>query len=191
MHQPSKQISENGRQTLLKVAGDSIKHGFNQGSALEVNALDFNDELQAIRACFVTLNRSGQLRGCIGHLEAVMPLVEDVADNAFSAAFRDPRFPPLSNTEFDDLVIHISVLTPSEPILFSSESDLLNKIRPGIDGLILVDGSARGTFLPSVWESLPNPQSFLRQLKRKAGLPGDHWSENLKIYRYETESFPA
>jgi AmmeMemoRadiSam system protein A len=186
----SERLSEAARQTLIHIAQESIRHGLDQGAALRISAADFSPELQAQRASFVTLNRAGQLRGCIGHLEACMPLVEDVAENAFSAAFRDPRFPPLRDAEFADLQLHISVLTPAEPMIFSSESDLLRQLRPGIDGLILVDGLAKGTFLPSVWESLPQPKDFFRHLKNKAGLPENHWSEQLQVYRYETESFP-
>lgn len=189
--EPVQRLTEQARETLLTIARDSILHGLNQGSALKISAEDFAQELQAVRASFVTLNRSGLLRGCIGHLEAILPLAEDVAENAFSAAFQDPRFPPLTQTEYSDLELHISVLTPSEPLEFTSETDLLQKIRPGVDGLILVDGFSKGTFLPSVWESLPNPADFLRHLKRKAGLSENHWSETLKLYRYETESFPG
>lgn len=190
MHtESSERLSDGARGTLMQIARDSIEYGLNRGEAMQVVAGDFIPELQTERASFVTLNRSGLLRGCIGHLEACMPLVEDVAENAFSAAFRDPRFPPLSEDEYADLEVHISVLTPAEPMLFSSESDLLQQIRPGIDGLILADGYAKGTFLPSVWESLPKAKDFLRHLKNKAGLPENHWSETLKVYRYETESF--
>ncbi len=187
---PTERLSDDARKTLVNIARDSILHELNQGTPLKVDVQTFIPELQVERASFVTLNRSGMLRGCIGHLEACMPLVEDVAENAFSAAFRDPRFPPLTPGEFADLEIHISVLTPAEPINFVSEADLLQQIRPRIDGLILVDGFSKGTFLPSVWESLPKAQDFLRHLKNKAGLPENHWSETLKIYRYETESFP-
>jgi len=191
MHADSaERLSDAARKTLIQIARDSILHGLKQGSPLQLDAESFIPQLQAERASFVTLNRSGMLRGCIGHLEACMPLVEDVAENAFSAAFRDPRFPPLTQGEFADLAIHISVLTPAEPIEFDSEADLLQKIRPNVDGLILLDGRAKGTFLPSVWESLPTAQDFLRHLKNKAGLPENHWSETLQVYRYETESFP-
>ncbi|MDJ0807296.1 MAG: AmmeMemoRadiSam system protein A [Gammaproteobacteria bacterium] len=185
----SERLSDAARETLIRVARDSIRCGLEQGRSLPVVAQDYPLELQAERASFVTLNRSGLLRGCIGHLEAQLPLVEDVAENAFSAAFRDPRFPPLSELEVEDLQLHISVLTPAKPIEFDSEVDLLRQIRPGIDGLILVDGYAKGTFLPSVWESLPLAEDFLRHLKHKAGLPANHWSESLQVYRYETESF--
>jgi AmmeMemoRadiSam system protein A len=183
-------LSSEHKQLLLDLARKAIGHRLETGASLKVSAETFPPELQAERACFVTLNRQSNLRGCIGHLEAVRPLVEDVADNAVSAAFRDPRFPELKPDELADLEIHISVLTPSEPITFDSEADLLQKIRPNIDGLILVEGMRRGTFLPSVWEQLPQPGEFLRHLKQKAGLPSDYWSDDIEVFRYETESFP-
>jgi AmmeMemoRadiSam system protein A len=145
--------------------------------------------LQALRATFVTLHENGQLRGCIGTLEAHRTLVEDVAENAFSAAFRDPRFAPVSAVERDQLDLDISVLSPATPMQFDSEQDLLSQIRPGIDGLVLEDGPYRGTFLPAVWEQLPEPLDYLHQLKRKAGLSADYGSPGLKVSRYVTESF--
>lgn len=177
------------RDTLLRVARDSIRYGLAQGGMLRVKPEEYPPALQASLACFVTLHTSGQLRGCIGHLEASQPLVQDVAENAYSAAFRDPRFPPLRAEELPELRVQVSVLTPAAPIQCASEEDLIAQLRPGVDGLILVDGSARGTFLPSVWESLPDPREFLRHLKIKAGLRPGHWSDRTKAYRYETESF--
>ncbi len=182
-------LSAADRALLMRVARDSIRHGLETGRPLEVDPADYPQSLQVRRATFVTLNERGQLRGCIGHLEAVQPLVADVAENAFNAAFRDPRFPPLSPAEFDQLEIHISVLSPPEPLAFDSEEDLLAKIRPGVDGLILEDGVHRGTFLPAVWESLPDKRQFWANLKLKAGLPMDHWSDQLRVLRYTTESF--
>jgi AmmeMemoRadiSam system protein A len=120
-------------------------------------------------------------------LEAIRPLAHDIAENAYSAAFKDPRFPPLASHEFDDLEIHLSILTPASPILFSSEQNLLSQLQPGIDGLILEEGHRRGTFLPSVWESLPEPEQFLRHLKQKAGLLPNYWSPDIRMYRYRTE----
>lgn len=140
------------------------------------------------RASFVTLEREGHLRGCIGSLEAKLPLIQAVAKNAVAAAFSDPRFPPLQARELDALSIHISVLTVPETLAVESEEDLLVKLRPGIDGLVLKRGPQRGTFLPAVWESLPDPRDFLAQLKQKAGLaPGD-WPADIEIYRYTAES---
>lgn len=183
-------LSPEHRRVLLDIARRSIRQGLEQSRPLSVDADEYDKPLRAQRASFVTLNLNGMLRGCIGHLEATQPLVEDVADNAFSAAFRDPRFAPVSSQEFESLELHISVLTPAEPLACSSEKDLLMKLRPYRDGLILSEGVHRGTFLPSVWEQLPDPKDFLRHLKRKAGLADDHWSEKLAVYRYETESFP-
>jgi AmmeMemoRadiSam system protein A len=116
-------------------------------------------------------------------------VVTDVAENAFAAAFRDPRFPPLTQAELQGLEIHLSILTPAQPLEFSSEDELIAQLRPGVDGLILEDEGQRGTFLPSVWESLSEPASFLRNLKIKAGLSADHWSPSLQVERYTTESF--
>ena len=177
------------RWTLLDLARKSIRHRLDEGSALYVRPEDHPKRLQIQRATFVTLHRHGELRGCIGHLEAIQSLVEDVAENAEAAAFRDPRFPPLAPHEFPGLDIHISVLSPPERIAFTTEQELLQQIRPGVDGLILQDGTARGTFLPSVWESLPQVDAFWLHLKHKAGLPGDHWSNTLEVFRYEAESF--
>lgn len=179
------------RKALLDLARASIHHGLNTGKALEVEPGDYPAHLREDRACFVSLHRDGALRGCIGHLEAMQPLVSDVADNAFSAAFQDPRFPPLASREEAGLKVHISILSPAVPIDFHSETDLLEQIRPGVDGLILQDGPYRGTFLPSVWESLPTVEAFWRHLKAKAGLPENHWSDSLEVSRYETESFSA
>jgi AmmeMemoRadiSam system protein A len=182
-------LSPEQRNTLLEIARNSIQNGLREGCPLPVNPEDFDPDLREHRASFVTLNRQGQLRGCIGHLQAIQPLVRDVAENAYSAAFNDNRFPPLSEPEFRDLDIHISVLSPAEPMEFDSEGDLLQQLRPGIDGLILEDGYYRGTFLPSVWEQLPTPELFLAHLKQKAGLPPNYWSDTLRVSRYTTESF--
>jgi len=172
---------------LLDLAKSSIQHGLQTGRPLKINLTDFPAELTERRATFVTLHKHHQLRGCIGMLEAVRPLAEDIAENAFLAAFRDPRFPPLAADEFGELDIHLSILTPAEPVSFTSEQELITQLQPGIDGLILEEGRRRGTFLPSVWEQLPEPQQFLRHLKQKAGLSPDYWSENIRISRYRTE----
>jgi AmmeMemoRadiSam system protein A len=177
------------RKRLLETAIASIQHGLEHDSPLTPDLDEQPDELQQERASFVTLNRKGQLRGCIGHLQAVQPLITDVAENAFAAAFRDPRFPSLTQSELQGLEIHLSILSPTTPLEFTSEDELITLLRPGVDGLILEDQGRRGTFLPSVWESLPEPASFLRHLKTKAGLPTDHWSPTLRVDRYTTESF--
>jgi hypothetical protein len=174
---------------LLGLARESIRHGLEHGSALAVDLDSQPEAVRARRAAFVTLHRDGELRGCIGHLEAVQPLVLDVVENAFAAAFRDPRFPPVTASELDALHIDISALTPARPIELGTEADLITQLEPGIDGVILAEGPRRGTFLPSVWEQLPRPEDFLRHLKRKAGLSPDHWSAEMRAWRYRTESF--
>jgi len=181
-------LSEPNRQRLLELARNSISHGLLTGRPLKVNLAGYPEELAERRATFVTLQINHQLRGCIGMLKAVRPLAEDIAENAFLAAFKDPRFPPLEAHELDDLEIHLSLLTPAEPMSFNSEQDLLSQLQPNIDGLILEEGPWRGTFLPSVWESLPEPEQFLRNLKQKAGLPLDYWSKDIRIYRYRVEA---
>jgi AmmeMemoRadiSam system protein A len=180
-------LNKEHQQRLLELAKSSIQQGLQTGRPLKVNLADFPAELTEHCATFVTLRKHDQLRGCIGVLEAVRPLAEDIAENAYSAAFKDSRFPPLAAGELGELEIHLSILTPAEPVSFTSEQDLLTRLQPGIDGLILQEGRRRGTFLPSVWEQLPEPEQFLRHLKQKAGLAPDYWSENIRIYRYRTE----
>lgn len=141
-------------------------------------------------AAFVTLQREGGLRGCIGSLEAHRPLGQDVIANAQAAAFRDPRFPPLQSAELPGLHVEVSVLSAPAPFPFTDEADLLARLQPGVDGLILEAGAGhRGTFLPAVWESLPEPRDFLTELRRKAGLPADHPLTEARLWRYTTHAF--
>lgn len=182
-------LTERHHQILLALAKESIIHGWRYGKPLAVKLPAYDDELLKLGASFVTLQRYDQLRGCIGKLEATRPLVEDVAENAFAAAFRDPRFPPLSEAERDGLEMDISVLSSPEAIAFASEPALLAQLQPGVDGLIIQAGQRRATFLPSVWQQLPDPESFLRHLKLKAGLPDQYGSEPLRAWRYRTECF--
>lgn len=182
-------VDKQQQQILLKLAEDAIRHAIEHGTPLTVNRDDYDEVFRQPAACFVTLHSNNNLRGCIGSLEAHLSMVEDVVHNADAAAFSDPRFPPLREDELAGLQLDISLLTPAEPMEFSSEQDLLNQLRPGIDGLILEEGYRRGTFLPAVWEQLPQPEQFLQHLKLKAGLPPNHWSENIRISRYTTQSF--
>lgn len=182
-------LSNEDQQTCLQVAHDSIQHGLQQGSALQVNCQDYSNELQQNLACFVTLHKNKKLRGCIGTLDAYRPLINDVAEHAYAAAFSDPRFPALDNNEFDQLDIEISVLGKPELIKFDSEQDLLQQLRPHIDGLILEYGYNRGTFLPSVWDQLADKNDFLNHLKIKAGFSEHWWDNGVEISRYETFSF--
>ena len=183
-------FNEHEQKLLLSIAANSIHYGLLERVAMPVHKDNFDDpKLKVDKASFVTLEINSQLRGCIGSLVAMHPLVNDVAHNAFAAAFQDPRFPSLTEKEFEQLDIHISILSESSPMSFSSEEDLLSQIQPGIDGLILSDNFQRGTFLPSVWDSLPKTDDFLRHLKMKAGLAEDYWSDTLKVERYTTFSF--
>lgn len=184
-------LVEKHRKILLGVARTSICHGLSSVWPLIVDPTDYPEPLRDNRATFVTLNRNGRLRGCIGCPEAERSLVSDVAANAHAAAFFDPRFPPLADEEVPDLEIHISVLSRPRAMTFNSEDDLAAQLRPGVDGLILEDKGRRGTFLPSVWKSLPDPVGFLRQLKVKAGLHPGYWSDTLTVSRYTAEYFGA
>ena len=179
------------RLSLLQVALSSIESGLRSGTPMTVDSQEYDRELREPRASFVTLKKNLSLRGCIGSLEAPRRLGEDIAFNAFAAAFRDPRFQKLGSEELDFVDIGISVLAPREALTFDSQQTLLDMLRPGQDGLVLQDRNARSTFLPAVWESLPQPEEFLKQLKIKAGLPADYWSDTLEVWRYTTESFGA
>lgn len=186
---PSPALAGTLRAALLRVARGAIAYGLQHGHPPPLDPGRFDRSLSEHRATFVTLQAHGELRGCIGALEPHRTLVEDVNHNAFAAAFQDPRFRPLGPGELDRVRIEISVLSPPEPVAAESEEDLLARLRPGVDGLILEEAGRRATFLPSVWESLPGPRRFLRQLKRKAGLAPDYWSRSLAVWRYTTESF--
>jgi AmmeMemoRadiSam system protein A len=188
-HMSSIELSNEDKATCHKVARDSIRYGLEHGVKLPVDTKDYSTELQKKYATFVTLHKKGDLRGCIGALEAYQPLIDDIAEHAYAAAFSDPRFPSLEESEFDQLDIEISVLSSPEEVTFTDEADLLNKIRPGIDGLILEYGYNRGTFLPSVWEQLPDKKDFLNHLKMKAGLAANWWDDTVKISRYKTLYF--
>jgi AmmeMemoRadiSam system protein A len=143
-------LSLEEQQTLLAIARQSTVHGLSSGRSLPVRTSDFPNNLREKRASFVTLNMHDNLRGCIGSLQAVRPIVEDISENSFAAAFRDSRFSPVTTDEIENIDIHISILTTPQPVEFTSEQDMLSKILPGIDGLILIDGLHRGTFLQAV-----------------------------------------
>lgn len=173
---------------LLSIARRSIEHGLRSGRSLPLEPDNHPHDLRAERATFVTLTREGRLRGCVGKVKACRPVVVDVAENAFAAAFDDRRFSPLTDPELDELDIEISLLSPAEPLVFTSEADLLRQLRPGKDGLIFADGTHRGLFLPTVWRSLPQAKDFLAQLKVKADLALDHWSPTVTVARFTTET---
>ena len=135
-------------------------------------------------ACFITLTQSEKLRGCIGTLQAHRALVEDVKANAIAAAFHDPRFKPLSESELDAVELEISLLSTLEAIDFSDEQHALGKLRVGVDGVVFEYGHHKSTFLPQVWDSFSEPSEFMAHLKHKAGLPPDFWDAEVKLYRY-------
>ena len=166
--------------TLLALARGAIAEQLGLGYPPKTEG----DWLEEPGATFVTLTRHEQLRGCIGSLEPRRQLREDVRANAVAAAFRDPRFPPLTSGEFVDTHVEVSLLSPQSPLTFESEADALAQLRPGIDGVVLEYGMRRGTFLPQVWEQLPRPEHFLAHLKAKAGLPTDFWAAGITLSRY-------
>lgn len=170
---------------LIAIARASIQRQL----GLPVSAQPQAEWLNEPGAVFVTLSQNGVLRGCIGSLEAHRPLIEDVQANACAAAFRDPRFPPLTLDEWPATQVEVSLISPSQPITFSDEADALSQLRPGVDGIILEQNGHRATFLPQVWEQLPEPAEFLAHLKRKAGLSPDFWSHDLRLRRYTVRKF--
>jgi AmmeMemoRadiSam system protein A len=177
------------RSILRRVALESIAYGLERGRALPVDIGEYPDPLRQEGAVFVTLEIQGRLRGCIGSYLPRRSLVEDVAGNAFAAAFRDPRFPPLNPEELSKLDLHISRLAPPAPLSVASRQELLRALRPGVDGLFLEDPPHRATFLPQVWRTLPDPADFLEELLAKADLPRDHWSGTLRLSVYSVEEF--
>lgn len=166
---------------LLKVARSSIAHEFGLEELYEPPSEPWLKEKEAT---FVTLTIDGELRGCIGAVEAYRPLLDDLRSHAEAAAFSDPRFPELTIEEYPRIKIEVSVLSALEKIDFVDERDALSQIRPKIDGIVFEAGRHRSTFLSQVWEKLPDVKSFMSQLKRKAGLAGDDWPENLELFRY-------
>jgi MEMO1 family protein len=180
-------LDKKQRDQLLDIARESIACGFESSRPHKVSPDDYSGELCKVRASFVTLKINNQLRGCIGNTEAFQPLVTSIAENAFSAAFRDPRFKPLSQEEFKSIHLSISVLSPQKAIPFESEADLLSQIIPGKDGLTIMKDSRKATFLPAVWESLPGADNFFKQLKLKAGINAGEPVE--KGWKYTAESF--
>lgn len=182
-------VGDDDRVTLLRAAKESVRHGLYCRLPLPVTLHDYAPTLHPWRATFVTLRINDTLRGCIGSLEARRPLIVDVVENAYAAAFRDARFAPLSTAEFSQFDVHISVLSPPSPMTVADEADLLSQLRPHVDGLILLEPPRRATFLPDVWQSAPDPRDFVAQLKRKGGWPAEYWSASMQVMRYTTEGF--
>lgn len=189
-------ISKAGQAYLLSIAKRSLMATIVPEQAArppEITGLSEAEliEFQRPRACFVTLTKQGELRGCIGTLVATESLLDNVKSYALSAALDDWRFSPVTADELPELTIEISVLTPPQPMTVVDEADLLQQLRPEIDGLSLEGEGHRSTFLPQVWEKLPDRQEFVGQLKRKAGLPVDYWSSALQWSRYQVACFQS
>lgn len=175
------------RALLLQVARMSIEHRLCEGELLPITLDDYPVGLGAWGATFVTIKKCGALRGCIGTLAACGPLVSEVARNACNAAFHDPRFAPMLAEELSAISVHLAVLAPPELLPYESDTQLQQLLRPGVDGLILRADRRQATFLPAVWSDLPDPQDFVQQLKRKAGITDDYPARHIRVLRYTTE----
>ena len=170
----------NAGDTLLPIARAAISTALGRLQ----DAAEDGHWLKEPGASFVTLTQEGELRGCIGTLEAHRTLLPDVRANAVSAALHDPRFVPLTLAELAYTRIEVSVLSSSQVLHHESEAHALSQLRPGVDGLVFEFQQRRSTFLPQVWEQLPSPVQFMAQLKRKAGLPENFWAEGIQLRRY-------
>ncbi len=181
-------FSNDVRQQILEVARQAILHSLQGTGKFQINPDHFPDQLKADGASFITLNLQGRLRGCIGSLQARRSLILDIANNAQAAAFEDPRFKPLSLQEFNAMELHASILSPPELLSVNSREELLAIIRPGKDGIIIEESGRRATYLPSVWDQLPDPDRFISELRSKAGLDAGQWGR-CRVFRYTTEEF--
>lgn len=185
-------IGENDRARLLAAARTAIAYGVKHGRPPQVRlGTGLPPPLTAMRASFVTLKIEGQLRGCMGSVDAHRPLLLDVAANAWKAGFGDPRFGPVTAEELVRAELGIAVLSTPRPIRFADEADLARRLRPDMDGLVLQEDSRRALFLPAVWESIPRAERFVSLLKRKAGLQPGSRSDTLQAFRFTAESFGA
>jgi len=173
----------------LKDAARTVLRGVGRSSKIDMALDSYPAPLLAARRTFVTLRERGELRGCIGSVEAHQPLILDVVRNALASATADQRFKPVTEEEAARLDIHISILSHDRPMVFGSEDNLLEQLRPDVDGLMIRDGAHRSLFLPQVWAMVPDRRAFLEHLKTKAGLPADHWSPSFQAWRFTTESF--
>ena len=174
-------LSEAEQQQLLAIARQAIESAFSGGGYTGATDGEPDGNLAAICGNFVTLTRDGNLRGCIGNLSPQHPLIRSVAANARKAAFEDHRFPRLDEAELPLVRIEVSVLTPPQPLAVSNLAELMRQLTPGVHGLVVEEGSRRATFLPQVWDKLPDAQQFLAHLFTKAGLSPGHWSENMRF----------
>ena len=183
-------LSAEDRQMLLRLAREAVTRAAHSQEPPRVDLDEASGDLQRDGASFVTLTKHGQLRGCIGSLEPRRPLAMDVRENAVNAAMSDPRFPPVRPEELDDLQVEVSVLSVPELLDYDGPDDLIAKLHPEVDGVVIERGWNRATFLPQVWEKLPDPHQFLEHLCIKAYLPSDSYRRpGLKVYTYRVEKF--
>ncbi len=186
----SHKLTDKDKIELLKVARSAIRSAVNGCQPEKIDLSAFSDELKADGASFVTLTKMGKLRGCIGALEAYQPLVLDVREHAIAAALEDFRFPPVTYGEIDLLKIEISRLSPLSRLDYKDNHDLIKKMRPGIDGVLIRDGSRRATFLPQVWGQIPDISNFLSHLCVKMGAQSELWQKKkLDVFVYQVEEF--
>ncbi|HSO96043.1 MAG TPA: AmmeMemoRadiSam system protein A [Acidimicrobiia bacterium] len=182
-------LRDTDRRALLEVSTAVVGDVVNGRRPRLPDPAAFDGPLRELGASFVTLERGGQLLGCIGTLVAVQPLVVDVARHALDAAFADPRLPPVTRDDFAQMSVKVSVLSPPEPMAVSTFDELVAAVRPGIDGVLVDDGRHRATLLPSVWDHLPVPERFVEALWQKAGLARGAWPAGMAVSRYATEEF--
>lgn len=187
---PEDQLTPTEKMYLLKLARQALQRGVAGEPLPPLDEQALTPRLRAPGASFVTLTRHGMLRGCIGALEPYQSLAEDVREHAVAAALQDYRFPPVRPEEVDDLVIEISRLSIPKPLEYSTPEDLVNKLRPGVDGVVLRDGMRRATFLPQVWKTIPDPAEFLDHLCMKMGASPNLWRrQKLEVLVYQVEEF--
>jgi len=178
------------QKTLLRLAREAVEHSVKHDKLPPLDESILTPRLREPGASFVTLTEHGQLRGCIGALEPYQPLAEDVREHAIAAALDDPRFPPVSEHELSVIEVEVSRLTPPLPLDYKHANDLLSKLRPHVDGVILRDGFRRATFLPQVWEKISNPAEFLDNLCYKMGASPNLWrKKHLEVLTYQVEEF--
>ncbi len=184
------QLSEEERAILLDLARRALEDGVNRQPLMPLDLRSLPPRLAEPGASFVTLTKRGELRGCVGALEAYQPLAEDVREHAVAAALQDYRFPPVTPPELADIEIEISRLTPPVALEYQSPDELLQRLRPGVDGVVLSEGIRRATFLPQVWEKIPDPVEFLEHLCLKMGVDANYWRrKKLKVFTYQVEEF--
>lgn len=182
-------ITEENQKFLLKLAREAIKYYLHNNTEISINPETVEEDLKKEFGTFVTITHNDKLRGCIGHILPVQPLYIDIIDNAISSAFKDPRFPPLSEKEFKNLKIEISILSIPKKLQYETTKEMFDKINVG-DGIIIKHGSASAVFLPQVWDELPLKNEFLSHLCVKAGLPLDIWKEGvLEVEIFNVEKF--